>query len=588
MEGLERGALVGHAVDHSQMMADGRIRSRRILQRMSARMPARSTPALPPIGVPILLLLPVAGLALLLARPEVDMAWEHHPSHFWLVLTTAAVNVVLASVTNVASGRYRDARVALISLAFMARAGFLGLQALATPGVLRASPNVGFVLATPVGLAIASILAFVSTSPIAGPGARDVLRARPYLLRGLMGLMVVWAALSLARLPPLDGPPPSGEGVGALTALAIGSVGLYLIAAWRSLVRYREVGGVVVLAVAVAFVLLAEAMVAIVLSRNWHLSWWEWHLLMLAAFVAIAAGVRREYQRSGSLSGAFGGLYLEATLARIDRWHAHAIAAVAAAEERGGSIQRVIAQLRRDGATTDEVALVEQAAHELRRLDDAFRPYLSSVAADRVRRAGPAAVFGGDERVVSVVFADLAGFTSFSETRTPTEVVTMLNEYWAVIVPVIEAAGGSIEHFAGDGIMVIFNAAGDQPDHVDRAARAARGILQASRPIAAAHPERPIFRIGVNTGRAVVGDVGAVGRRSFTVIGDTTNTAARLMAAGEPGQIVVGRDTWDGLGPDRVGTALGPVSVKGKREPVEAWVLDRPGSAHPAGPGVRG
>jgi class 3 adenylate cyclase len=543
---------------------------------MAIGTPARSTVAMPPLGVLVLLVLPLAGLGLLLARPEVDMEWEHHPSHFWLVLGTAAVNVVLASITNIASGRYRDARVALISLAFMVSAGFLGLHALATPGVLLSSPNVGFVIATPVGLAIASMFAFASTSAIAGPGARAVLRARPLLFRGLVLLMGLWAALSLARLPPLDGPPPSGEGVGALTVLGIGSVGLYAIAAWRSLERYREVGGVVVLAVAAAFVLLAEAMVAIVVSRNWHLSWWEWHVLMLAAFVAIAVGVRREYQRSGSLSGAFGGLYLEATLARIDRWHARAIASVASAEARGRSVQQAVDQLRREGATVDEVALVEQAARELRRLDEAFRPYLSSVAADRVRRAGPDASFSGEERIVSVVFADLAGFTAFSETRTPTEVVTMLNEYWAVIVPVIEAAGGSIEHFAGDGIMVIFDAAGDQPDHVARAARAARGILEASRPIAEAHPDRPIFRVGVNTGPAVVGDVGAMGRRSFTVIGDTTNTAARLMAAGEPGQIVVGRDTWEGLGPDRVGTALGPVTVKGKRDPVEAWILRGP------------
>jgi hypothetical protein len=133
---------------------------------------ARPTVTFPPVWAVVLLALPLAGLGLLLARPEADMEWEHHPSHFWLVLGTAAVNVVLASVTNIASGRYRDARVALISLAFMASAGFLGLHALATPGVLLASPNVGFAIATPVGLALAAIFAFASTSPIAGPGRR--------------------------------------------------------------------------------------------------------------------------------------------------------------------------------------------------------------------------------------------------------------------------------------------------------------------------------------------------------------------------------------------------------------------------------
>ena len=135
-----------------------------------------------------------------------------------------------------------------------------------------------------------------------------------------------------------------------------------------------------------------------------------------------------------------------------------------------------------------------------------------------------------------MVFADLAGFTTFSETRPPTEVLAMLNAFWGVVVPGIDRAGGVIEHFAGDGVMAIFNAGGDQPDHARRAAQAAPAIVDAARPLAADHPGWPIFRVGVNTGPAVVGDVGAAGRRSFAVIGDTMNTAARLMTAAEPGR----------------------------------------------------
>ena len=134
-----------------------------------------------------------------------------------------------------------------------------------------------------------------------------------------------------------------------------------------------------------------------------------------------------------------------------------------------------------------------------------------------------------------------------------------------------------IEHFAGDGIMAIFNAGGDQPDHARRAARAALAIVEAAAPLAASHPGWPIFRVGVNTGPAVVGDIGAEARRSFAAIGDSTNTAARLMTAAEPGQVVVGRATWEGLGPDAVGVELGPITVKGKREAVEAWRLERLG-----------
>ena len=518
--------------------------------------------------------LPLAGLVLLIARPELDLHWEHHPSHFWLVLVTAGVNVALAYVTNVAAGRYRDARLVLISLAFLASAGFLGLHALATPGVLLEQPNIGFVVATPVGLALAAVFAAASTSSLAGPRARTVLRARPLLLWGLIGLMIAWGVLSLARIPPLDGPPPAKEGVGALELLAAVAVALYAVTAWRSLRFYRLRGGTILLTIAIAMILLAEAMIAIVLSRNWHFSWWEWHILMLLAFAMTALGAREEYRRSGSLTGAFGGLYLAATLARIDRWQAEAIAAVVEADAQGGSVERVLSGLRRQGASSDEVVLIANAADELRRLDASFQPYLPSPVTERIRQhGGPASELHGEERIVSVLFADLAGFTTFSETREPTEVLAMLNAFWAVVVPVIDAAGGVIEHFAGDGIMAIFNARGDQPDHARRAARAALAIVDAASPLAAAHPGWPIFRVGVNTGPAVVGDIGSEARRSFAAIGDATNTAARLMAAGEPGQVVVGRATWEALGPEANGVALGPIMVKGKREAVEAWRL---------------
>jgi class 3 adenylate cyclase len=294
---------------------------------------------------------------------------------------------------------------------------------------------------------------------------------------------------------------------------------------------------------------------------------------MLLAFAAIALGAQHEYRRSGTLTAAFGGLYLEATLARIDRWHARAIAAVAAADERGNPPDHVLANLRREGATSDELALLVQAARELRRLDATFRPYLPSVVAERIRREPAVGQLGGVEREVSVLFADLAGFTTFSETRAPIEVIGMLNEYWASIVPVIDSAGGVIEHFAGDGVMAIFNAGDDQPDHARRAAMAALAIVDAGRPLVVANPGWPEFRVGVNTGRAVVGNVGVADRRSFAVIGDTTNVAARLMASGDPGQVVVARTTWEALGTAREGTALGAVRVKGKSAPVEAWVL---------------
>jgi len=540
---------------------------------MSSQASRRPLPADLPMGWAAILALPVAGLALLLARPELDLEWQHHPSHFWLVLLTAAVNVALAYLTNLVASRHRDARLVLVSLAFLASAGFLGLHALATPGVLLQGSNTGFSIATPVGLFIASLFSAASVTPLAGPRAAAVLRRRSLLLAALVASMATWAVVSLAGLPPLSGPLPAQEAVGPLVALTVAGVALFAFAAWRCLQLFRSRGGILPLTTAVALVLLGEAMLAIAVSRNWRISWWEWHLLMLGAFLVIALGTRAEYRRGGSLSSAFGGLYLEATLARIDRWHARAIAAVAGATDRGEPTERVLDDLRREGATDDEVALLAHTADELRRLDTLFRPYLPAHLADRLRTEPSVARLGGDEREVSVLFADLAGFTEFSEHRAPSEVIAMLNSYWAVVVPVIEAASGVVEHFAGDGVMVSFSTAEDQPDHAARAARTALAIGAAGAELAATNPGWPVFRAGVNTGRAVVGNVGAAGRRSFTVIGDTTNVAARITAAAEPGQVVVSGATWAALGEARAGEPLGQIRVKGKRRAVEAWIL---------------
>ena len=200
----------------------------------------------------LLLALPVIGLLLLFVRPELDLHWEHHPSHFWLVLLTAAGSVALAYITNVVATRQRDARLVLVSLAFLASAGFLGLHALATPGVLLGTPNAGFVLATPVGLFIASLFAAASVTALGGPRAVIVLRLGPFLLGFVLGLMLLWAAVSLAAIPPLNGPLPPTEAAGLLAVLAIAGVALFGFAAFRSSRFYVERGGVLVLAVAVA------------------------------------------------------------------------------------------------------------------------------------------------------------------------------------------------------------------------------------------------------------------------------------------------------------------------------------------------
>ena len=96
--------------------------------------------------------MPLVGLAILLAAAGADVHWQHNPSHFWLVLVTAGLNAALAYATGAAARRRGDGRVHLVSLAFLAAAGFLGLHALATPRVLLDKSNLGFAISTPIGL----------------------------------------------------------------------------------------------------------------------------------------------------------------------------------------------------------------------------------------------------------------------------------------------------------------------------------------------------------------------------------------------------------------------------------------------------
>jgi adenylate cyclase len=516
------------------------------------------------------LAIPLIGLALLLSEPRLDFHWEHHPAHFWLVLITALLSVVLGYLAGEAARKLDDARLFLVSLAFVTSAGFLALHALATPGVLLEKKNAGFVVATPVGLAIASIFAAASALDLS-PSASAAVMRRQWLLRGVVfALLGAWGVYSLSNLPPLDRALTDEEAHGPLYALAAIGLPLYAFAAVRYVQLYRRRPAPMPAAVAAAFTLLAEAMLAIAFGHNWHASWWEWHVLMAVAFGLVAFVARQEYRRRRSTAALFKDLYLEHTAELIDRRYASALRDLTDEKTDTRTLRE------REHFSDEEARLLEQAAGELRRLDELFSPYLSPQLMTRLREQPGGGELGGEEREISVLFADLQGFTAFSERSTPPEVVAMLNAYWAEVVPVVAAEDGMIERFAGDAVLVVFNAATDQPDHAERAARAALAFVSASEAVARGRPEWPRFRVGVNSGPAVIGNVGALEQRSFTAIGDTTNLAARLQAEAEPGKVVIGATTAGEL-PGAILEPLGPLELKGKSEPVQAFRLVRLG-----------
>jgi class 3 adenylate cyclase len=176
-------------------------------------------------------------------------------------------------------------------------------------------------------------------------------------------------------------------------------------------------------------------------------------------------------------------------------------------------------------------------------------------------------------REMSILFADLKGFTTFSEEHEPGEVTEMLNAYFNVAIPAVAAKhGGQIDRIIGDALMVTFNRLGDQPDHASRAARAGLELQEATNRVAADHPGWPRFRVGINTGEVLVGVLGGTGGRTHTVIGDAVNVASRIEGQAPVGGVAVTASTLAQLSGAQT-EPLGRLELKGKGEPVEAHVL---------------
>lgn len=436
--------------------------------------------------------LPLAGLVSLLLRAKLDPHWDNHRLHFVLFLLVGGTASVLAYAAGEAAERRGDARVLLLSLAFLATGGFLMLHAIGTPGILLSSDLSGFKVAIPVGLLVASLFgaasAFVDLRPAFAP---IVMRRRRLLRATLLAVIAVWSGWTLTQLPPLDRPSSEGSVRSLLGVMAALGTVVYAMSAVRYLGVYRERLGLLPASVVACFVLLAEAMIGVAVTgeRSWHASWWEWHGLIVTAYLVVLFAARREWR------------------------------------------------------------------------DERFRHLYLSTTRER-------------SQDVSVLFSDLAGFTTFSERSRPSDVAAMLSEYYEVAAPLISRRfGGEVEKFMGDGIMATFNSRGDQPDHALRAVGAALALQRELTRVAAGHPGWPGLRVGVNSGEAVVREMGGQGYVAYAVVGDTVNLGSRLEGQAPVGAVLIGAETYRRL-PDGVAVeAMSGLRVKGKDAAVDAYVL---------------
>lgn len=214
-----------------------------------------------------------------------------------------------------------------------------------------------------------------------------------------------------------------------------------------------------------------------------------------------------------------------------------------------------------------------------RQIKQMFSHYMSDLLIQDLLGHPEKLRLGGEKRVLTVFFSDLAGFTTLSEKLSPEEVVTLLNRYLTAMTDIILSSGGLIDKYEGDAIMAFWGAPLPQEDHATRACLAA---LENQSRLAELRKEfvqtglPPVFaRIGINTGEMIIGNMGSSQRFDFTVIGDSVNLASRLEGAGKEygTSILISEETYQKARDHVEGRELDLLQVKGKELPVRIFEL---------------
>jgi hypothetical protein len=435
--------------------------------------------------------LPLIGLVSLLLRSQLDPHFVNARLHFVLFGLVGSVAFALGFAAGEAANRRRDARVFLLSLAFMATGGFMGLHALGTPGVLFSEDYAGFKIAIPVGLLVSAVFAaasaFVDLRPAFAP---LVVRHRRILRAGVLLVMGAWFVWTVANLPPLRGPNSEAATGSLLAVMAVVGTVVYAVSAARYWTIFRNRPHLLPAAVIACFVLLSEALIGVAVTgeRKWHASWWEWHGLIVTAYLIIGFAAHRQW--------------------REERFRHLPIddARVAPARQR---------PLQRPGRL-----------HQLRRALDAGRG-------------------GGSARRV-------------------------LGDRRAAAHPRVRRRGGEVHRRRCRGALLqARRPAGPRASGRACGSGAPAGVCA----LAEEHPDWPRMRVGVNSGEAVVHEIGGDGYVAYPLVGDTINTGARLEGLAPVGGVLIGAETYGQLPDGAVVEPKAGLRVKGKDDAVDAYVL---------------
>ncbi len=228
-------------------------------------------------------------------------------------------------------------------------------------------------------------------------------------------------------------------------------------------------------------------------------------------------------------------------------------------------------------AAIDNANVHQQLAHSAIQRS-ALERFLSPDVVEMIAANPEGVRLGGVNQVVTVMFADIRGFTPLSEQMPPEKIVEILNEYFTRVTDVIFAHGGTLDKYIGDAVMAVFGApiskGNDAVNAVKASVEIQRLVLEMNRDAATREWPELEVGIGINTGVVTAGNIGSPRRLDYTVIGDTVNTASRLMSNAKPWQILLSQSTAGKMEQRFALAELPPLKVKGKADPVKVFSLE--------------
>jgi PAS domain S-box-containing protein len=200
----------------------------------------------------------------------------------------------------------------------------------------------------------------------------------------------------------------------------------------------------------------------------------------------------------------------------------------------------------------------------------ALRRYVGADLAAAVDARPSLLDLGGRRQVVSVLHADVRGYSTLAERMEPEEVMRLLLSYHGAATAALRSSGGTVDRFIGDAVLALWNAPAAQEEHALMAVRGGLAMLAAAERTGATLR----YGVGVHTGTAVVGNLGSESLATYTAIGDTVNVAARLQGGAAAGELVCSAATAEAIGPRLRATSLGAILVKGRSAQVEAYRVE--------------